>query len=359
MKKLLALILIVVLSLSTLPAFATPLVKSYNFEGFENDEPAQDSNAWTWITLNQYEYWRTEDSQNQTKLSDTWLEPATRTGDVTGTALRFYTKDGTTPYNASTAQPRLYRGNGVPINTESKFSLDWMVEDHNADHFIQMTLRTTAGATGTFVPFKIDLNGKLTSFGVDTGVTITPGEWHNYEMILSVTEGLFVYMDGKVIHTDPSLKCNNIDLTFFFQNLQNDGNGMFKGSAMQIDNLEYEMLSYSGAADPLYDKKLTGLGEATFTEGDNTISASISAHNYGASGLPYLAVLSVYDADGAYVGYGVSAPGSFVAAGDKNATISVSYPEWGTGYSAKAHVLRDWSNLTAFQDVIYTYQDAE
>ncbi len=352
MKKILALILIVVLSLSTLPAFATPLVKSFNFEGFENDEPAQNTSAWTWIGLNQWEFWYTD---AKFVATDSWLEPVARTGDVTGTALRFHTKDGTTAYDAANANPMFYRGNGVPINTESKFSLDWMVEDHNAAHYIQMSLKTVSGATGYFFPFRIETSGKLLTFGEDTGMTINPGEWHTYEMILSVTEGLFMYVDGAPVHVDPSFKCNNIDLTFFHQELQNDGNGMFKGSAMQIDNLKYEMLSYSGAADPLYDKKLSGLREAVFTEDADSISVSISAYNYGVSPLPYLAVLSVYDADGAYVGYGVSAPGSMVAGGQKNATISVSYPEWDTGYSAKLHVLNDWSNLTAFQNVIYTY----
>ena len=89
------------------------------------------------------------------------------------------------------------------------------------------------------------------------------------------------------------------------------------------------------------------------------ISVSIPAYNYGMFSLPYLAILSVYDADGAYVGYGTSVPDSMVTGGDKNATISVSYPEWDTGYSAKVHVLKDWADLTAFQNVIYTYQDAE
>lgn len=356
MKKILALLLVLVLSFSAIPAFATPLVKSFNFEGFENDEPAQNTSAWTWITLNQWEFWYTD---AKFVATDSWLEPAARTGDVTGTALRYVTKDGTTAYNATNAHPMFYRGNGVPINTESKFSLDWMIEDLNAAHYIQMQLTTVSSGMGYFIPFRIDTNGKLFSFGVDTGVTIAPGEWHTYEMIISVTEGAFMYVDGAPVYVDANLKCNNIGNTYFHQELYNDGNGMFKGSAMQIDNLKYEMLSYSGAADPLYDKKLTGLGEATFTESADTISASISAYNYGTFPQPYLAILSVYDADGAYVGYGVSAPGSMVLGGDRNATISVSYPEWGTGYSAKVHVLKDWSDLTAFQNVIYTYQDAE
>ncbi len=357
MKKILALILIVVLSLSTLPAFAVPLVKSFDFEGFEDDEPAQDASGWTWTTMNQYAYWRTDEKFVAT---DSWLEPVARTGDVTGTALRIYAKDGTTAYNKSNANPMVYRGNGIPISTETKFNLDWMVEDLNAAHYIQMQIKKVGASSHNYhVPFRIEKSGKLLTFGVDTGMTIAPGEWHNYEMILSTTEGVFMYVDGKPVYVDPNFTCVDIALTYFHQELSNDGNGYFKGSAMQIDNLNYEMLSYSGAADPLYDKKLFGLGEAVFTEGTDSISATISAYNFGAAGLPYLAVLSVYDAEGASVGYGVSAPGSVLAGNKKNETISVSCSRWGEGYSAELFILNDWSDLSAFQNVIYTYQDAE
>ena len=60
MKKILALLLVLVLSFSAIPAFATSLVKSFNFEGFENDASAQNTSDWTWITLNQWEFWYTD-----------------------------------------------------------------------------------------------------------------------------------------------------------------------------------------------------------------------------------------------------------------------------------------------------------
>lgn len=350
MRKILALLLIVLLSLSAVPAYAAPLIKSFTFEGFEADEPAQNTDGWTWITTNQWEYWYTD---QKFKDTDSWLEPAARTGDVTGTALRFFTKDGTTPYNAADYNPLFYRGNGIPVNTESQFSVDWMIEDLNAGHYIQMQIKKVGdGAHGYHLPFKIDTTGRLLTFGVDTGITIVPGEWHNYEMILSKTEGLFMYLDDVPVHIDPSFKCADIGLSYFHQELQNDGNGFFKGSAMQIDNLKYVML-YEG--DPLFDKRLFGISDATFTEETDSISASVPVYNYDSLPVPYLAILSVYNAEGAYVGYNVSENFVMSGASMDTASVSVSYPEWGAGYSAKLHILKSWNDRNALKNVIFTY----
>ena len=202
MKKVLAIFLIFVIAFPASIVFAASDVSvEFDFEGFAGKEATQDSTTFDWMD---YEG-KSETAWTSANLvnSDTWLEPATRTDGESGTAVRMITKDGTTAYSTSNQYPFMIRSKGHGVSEtypEVWFSFDWMVEDHNADHEMRAYLLKAGSASVQTKIFAIGTDGKLLTAAGATDISIEVGEWHNYEMCMSMTEGLLFYMDGQFLN---------------------------------------------------------------------------------------------------------------------------------------------------------------
>lgn len=353
MKKIAAILLIFMMLFSFSSVYAADeKILTFDFEGFAGGEPTQDSTTFTWMNYTELSEtpWTSANFVN----NDTWFEPAERTdSEEGGTALRIVTNDGTTAYNTAKQYAFMIRPQSTGLSgayPEIWFRFDWMVEDLNSMHSMNAYLQQYGGANAQQTIFGIGTNGVLSTTAGSTGITIAPGEWHTYEMCMSLTEGLIFYMDGTYLNSTPTIYLTEATW-MFMQVLANDGNGMFKGSAMQVDN--YSVTYYPVAQD----KKMYGIKEDTFTEGADNSSITFTGTPYNVTITPknYMMVLSVYDNEGRYVDYQVAS--GMQALDTPEFPVSVTVNEWGEGYTAKLHILTSWTNRLGFIDKVFTYTD--
>lgn len=348
MKKISAVLLILLISLWTPAAFAADVIITVDFDDFAGSDPTQDPSTFTWMGFNQWNPVWTVTNFEQT---DTWAEPSARGGETGGTAMRIFTNDATTDYNESTRGVLMNRPRAAALGTaypEMWYHIDWMVEDHNADHYIVTYLDNVYNEI-----FSIDKTGALSTLAGDTGIIIEAGTWHRYTMCMSKTDGLFFYLDGKLIGVMSQKSAggtwNAQNNLIFYQKLYNDGNGKFKGSAMQIDNFEQVV------AETPKDKGLYGFSDEGFTadaEAGN-ISFSVNSYNFSDVSHPFMMVLSIYNEKGEYVGYSIAEDAIGTEAPITPSTVT--FEQWEENWSAKVHILKSWSDRTGFVNKIYTY----
>ena len=353
MKKLLGLFLVVVMVFAMYTVYAVSDVSvEFDFEGFAGKEATQDSTTLEWMdyTAKSETPWTSANFVN----NDTWLEPATRTDSVSGTAMRMVTKYGTTAYSSSNQFAFMIRPKGHSVSEaypETWFSFDWMVEDLNADHEMRAYMLKTGSGNAQIRLFGIAAtNGVLSTAAGATDITIVPGEWHTYEMCMSLTDGLLFYMDGQFLNKLPTVYLS--EATWMFMHiLKNDGSGKIKGTAMQFDN--FKATSYISA----HDKRLYGIKNDSFTEGadNSSITFTCTPYNITDTDKPYLMLLSIYDNQGRCVSYKPVSGTQPVFAPEM--PVSVTVNSWGEGYTAKLHILTTWTNRTGFINKVITYTD--
>lgn len=353
MKKILGILLIFAMLFSFSTAYAADEISvTFDFEGFAGGEPSQDSSTFDWMDYSGLSEtpWTSANFVN----NDTWLEPAERTdSEDGGTALRIVTKDATTAYVSGKQWAFMIRPKSNALSNaypEIWIRFDWMVEDLNCEHAMKAYMQPYGGGQSQQYVFGIGANGILTTTAGATNVSVTPGEWHTYEMCMSLTDGLIFYMDGNYLNSTSQVYLL-AHTWMFMQTLVNNGSGMFKGTAMQVDN--YSVTSYSSAQD----KRMYGIKEDTFTEGadNSSITFTGTPYNVTPTSKDYMMVLSVYDHEGRYVDYQVAS--GMQAMDTPEFPVSVTVNEWGEGYTAKLHILTSWTNRLGFIDKIYTYTD--
>ncbi len=351
MKKILAVILIVSMLITTIPMAsvyaASDVSVLFDFDGFAGGKRTQDASTLTWMGYNDI----SETPWVSTSLvnSDTWLEPATRTDSVAGTAMRMVTNNGTTRYNANNRYAFVNRPQSHSVSSthpEIWYRFEWMVEDYNAEHSMRAYLQAQGGANTQMSIFSIDTKGKLSTTAGTTDIKISTGQWHTYEMCMSMTDGLLFYLDGELLNrtsTRYSVQSN----WMFMQVLNSTTLNRFKGSAMQFDN--FSVTSYRTSQN----KRLYGIKNANFSEGDNysDITFTGTPFNITDTEKDYLMVLNVYDAKGNYVAY-------HTVSGKQQANaaeipVSVTVDQWGEGWSAKAYVQHSLTDRTLFSPEIY------
>ncbi len=355
MKKIVGIFLIFVMLMSFSTAYAANEIQvAFDFEGFAGEEPSQDSTTFSW--MNYTDLGETPWTSANLINNDTWLEPAERTDlENGGTAMRMVTKDATTAYQSGKQWAFMIRPKSNALTNsypEIWFRFEWMVEDLNCEHAMKAYVQPYGGAKAQQYIFGIGTNGVLTTTAGATDITITPGTWHTYEMCMSLTDGLIFYLDGQYVNSTSQVYLS-VETWMFMQTLLNNGSGMFKGAAMQFDN--FTITSYSTAQD----KRMYGIKEDTFTEGEDNSSITFTATPYNVTAIPknYLMVLSVYDNEGRYVSYAVAS--GMQAMDTPEFPVNVTVDEWGEGYTAKLHILTSWVDRTGFLDTIYTYTDIE
>ncbi len=354
MKKFLSVLLVMVMTVTLLPlqaAFAADVTIGFDFEAYQGSAPTQDPGSFTWVGYNQ---WETAWQASRFTTTDTWLEPAAR---GTGTALRLFTKDNTTAAPAAANDRTVYmnrpRSAGPAGGGELWVSFDWMIEDYNAIHKIAMYLYVKNGTTykNTYHDFfVIDMTGALSALGTKVGMTIKPGEWHTYAVCMSKTnKQLLFYVDDALVHTVEKDHNGNQSTFLFLQEVQPNGVGKLKGSAMQLDNLKIFVPEQPA------DKRLCGVKNESFSVAQNggSITFTGTPYNKTAADRPYLLVLNVYDETGHFVARNTLSGMQNVNAAE--APVSVTVDRWGEGWTAKAFVQNSWTDRTPFANKIFNY----
>ena len=344
MKKLLAICLIVVMMLPVSVAYAAydKYFMDFEYEDFKNAEPVQNGSDIDWIPFNTWDAaWTLSNYAN----SGTYLEPAAR---GTGTAMRMRT-DGSKAYSTSYNTVFILRPTDFPPASGGQvwMKFDWMVEDHNASHEIR---GYTYNVQGTFL--QIGTDGVLKAGGTSTGIDIPAKEWHTYEICFANGTRILYYLDGTLIHSETRTYNTTLRQFMFLEILQNDGTGMIKPTAMQIDNLQYTR------PDVALDLREKGIKDESFSVAADGSSITFTAtpYNMTASAESYIMILGVYDETGKYVKFNYLP--DTVAAGDAGTTPkSVTVDTWGTGYTAKLHILKSWTDRTGFINNVLTFAE--